>query len=182
MRYAHRQGSSWPLAYHFPYLVAIIQLRCDPEATLGDFKFLRLVCRSFDRLFAPIVLSSIHVFYASPSGKVLARSHQLRALTTGYDRLSHVQELTLHSWDWVFRSHSRFSPPIPEKPRLRDVVKSALWRYVLIPIGYALWTLYIDPTSLGRRISNVTARARSRKYVKKTENISFQLPNVRKVK
>ncbi|KIL64377.1 hypothetical protein M378DRAFT_163413 [Amanita muscaria Koide BX008] len=154
------------------------ELLRDPGATLVDFKHLRLVCRVFDRVFASIVLSSIHAFYTSPKGKVLARCHQLQALTTGYDRLAYVEELILHSWDWVFHS---FSTPSSKSSGLKEVVKSKVWNFVLVPAGYVLWTLYIDPTAVGRQVRKRLARAQAKKVVKQIEDVSFQLPNVRRV-
>ncbi|KAK2460400.1 hypothetical protein APHAL10511_007565 [Amanita phalloides] len=153
-------------------------LALDPETTLQEFKNLRLVCKPFDTIFAPIVLSSIHVFYPSHRGKVLARCHQLRALTAISNEFSCVKTLTLHSWDWVFQTYARLEPNSDYKTQ----VKAILWNYILVPAGYILWTLYIDPSVLPRQAHKFWARRRAKHYIKHIDRVSFHLPHVQCVR
>ncbi|KAF8629345.1 hypothetical protein AX15_003496 [Amanita polypyramis BW_CC] len=181
-----RRSPQQPLAC-LSYLPAEILLQIgseilrDPETTIVEFKNLRLVCRSLNYVFTPIVLSSIHVFYPLPRGKVLSRFQQLRALTGGLNQLSHVRTLTLNSWDWIFQAHGRFGHVRFSDSDRRALIKAILWNYVLVPAGYFFWALYIDPAALPRQMRKVLARARAKRYVKHIDRISFQLPNVRRV-
>ena len=163
-------------------VVTCRQIQQDPETTIVEFKHLRLVCRSLNSIFTPIVLSSIHVFYPSPRGKILARFHQLRALTGNSDQLSHVRILTLNSWDWVFQAHGRFGPIRLSDSNRKALIKAIIWKYILVPVGYLFWTLYIDPMALPRQMRKVLARVRARRHVKHIDRVSFQLSNVHHVK
>lgn len=158
------------------------QVLRNPGSTLVDFKNLRLVCKPLDIVFAPVVLSSIHLFYPSPKGKILARCHQLRALAAASTGLSCVKTLTLHSWDWIFQAYGRYGSIRLSESGYKTLVKAILWDYVAVPIGYLVWTLYIDPTILPRQVRKCLARARARRYANHIDRVSLQLPSVHHVK
>ena len=158
------------------------QVLRNPGSTLADFKHLRLVCKPLDIIFAPVVLSSIHLFYPSPKGKILARCHQLRALTEASTGLSCVKTLTLHSWDWIFQTYGRYGSIRLSETGYKTLMKAMLWDYVAVPIGYLVWTLYIDPTVLPRQVRKSLARARARRYAKQIDRVDLQLPSVHRVK
>ena len=148
--------------------------------TLREIKKLRLVCKSLDRAFAPIVLSNIHVFHRENwRGRVRPPTqhdgtcdeiHQLFTLLRKSDQLSHVRSLTLHSWDWLLRPYRRSSaqPTTGVTSMCKQLAQLMTWP--IFPfLGYLVLSQHIGPRSLLPRLYRGTS-------------ISAQFQNVTSVK
>ncbi|KAF8628043.1 hypothetical protein AX17_006047 [Amanita inopinata Kibby_2008] len=140
-------------------------------------KMLRLVCKSFDRAFAPIVLWRITIF--GPSYKpLLSNLNQFRVLSEGYDRLTQVKSITIHSWSWIFSS---IEGPYWCRPPIYTAIPNAVIAFTLVYPIYYLFRYSFRPRNLPKDFGNTLIRLQARYLLKVLGDGSFKLPNVRSV-
>ncbi|KAF8622981.1 hypothetical protein AX15_006579 [Amanita polypyramis BW_CC] len=143
----------------------------DPETTLKDIRELRLVCKSINRVFAPVALSKIHVFcedlfYRDHSPYSLsANSEQLCCLVNGSGYVSYARTLVLHPWD-----------PMSRKYKTYTYYKRAAKRML------REFAAHMRHPRDVCRFSEFVVRLKARNHIKRINEISFDLPNVRCVR
>ncbi|KAM6498837.1 hypothetical protein JOM56_006785 [Amanita muscaria] len=147
-----------------------------PSSDGKSCKNLRLVCRVFDKLFAPVVLSNMRIFNHShnPAGpfttQELSNFEQFCLLSRGSERTSYVRTITLDSWNWVYE------PDVPFLPEFSRT-KPPTWKSVLARSAHVIQ----DPKGVSQRIHAEKRRNEVKRHVE-SKNISFQLPNVQSVR
>ncbi|KIL71362.1 hypothetical protein M378DRAFT_213703 [Amanita muscaria Koide BX008] len=136
------------------------ELNTEPDDDLTLYKQLRLVCRAFDRAFAPIVLSNIRIFNERVQDTHLL-AHQFYVLTRGSHRLSYVKSVSLGSWNWLYELHDSLWSKC-------ERTKGMFWEVVRL-------------IRLLQRICEARRRYDLKRDIKRRGCVSFQLANVQRL-
>ena len=148
-----------------------------PDTTFDQFKALRLVCKTFDEITTPRVLSCICLFVHGDN--VLANLRQLQSLVhpKPNGRLHLTDGLVIKNWKWIY-GESHFMS-------FRDMRNTGLWvpgiilNSTVLPFIYFLGILF-TPQFLPVGIFNTAVRLRARHRLSQTARLDM-LPNVRSV-
>ncbi|KAK2464694.1 hypothetical protein APHAL10511_003270 [Amanita phalloides] len=141
-----------------------------PKMMFGHFKQLRLVCKAFDRLLAPIVLSSLVVFRGDSSS---VKSEMLLSLIHGSSHISYAKKLVLNSWD----SGDPVMPPYHYRDR---VALEAFRSLCVLPVKWVCGVI-ANPKNTRGRLRELRVRLRAKKCIARMDQISFDLPSVQTV-
>ncbi|KAF8637266.1 hypothetical protein AX17_002946 [Amanita inopinata Kibby_2008] len=152
------------------------ELLQDPETTFEDFRTLRLVCKAFDALYAPIVLSAIQLFKNATLSSGLMQIHDLMV---GSDSLEHsAKTITIAGWRWIYGSPSFISVRQMRMPGW--LLPGICLNVTVLPICYVLRCVF-RADEIPRRFINMINRARARRCVSRLPD-KVKFPNVRCVK
>ncbi|KAK2465483.1 hypothetical protein APHAL10511_002375 [Amanita phalloides] len=144
-----------------------------PETTFGQFKQLRLVCKFFDQVFAPIVLSSILVFHDDYS--TTANCEMLLSLISGSGYASYAKKLVLNSSQWDSRE------TVMPSDDGEDSADQEAFRSSCVPLKKWLYQTIAVPKNAGRRPREPTIELKAKEYIEHIDQVSFNLPNVQTV-
>ncbi|KAK2464692.1 hypothetical protein APHAL10511_003268 [Amanita phalloides] len=142
-----------------------------PETTFGQFKQLRLVCKFFDQVFAPIVLSSILVFRGDSF--TTANCEMLLSLISGSGYASYAKKLVLNSW--VSRETVM---PSDDGGDIAD--QEGFWSSC-VPLTKWIYQVIAVPKNTGRRPREATIELKAEEYIECIDQVSFNLPSVQTV-
>ncbi|KAF8634137.1 hypothetical protein AX17_004277 [Amanita inopinata Kibby_2008] len=146
----------------------------------ANIKMLRLVCKSFDRAFAPVVLSRVPIFSFNDDRirRPLPYLQQYSFLRAGSDSLTHVKSISIYSWKWIFNTLDRsYWRQLP----VYEAVPLAIINCTLIyPLVYLL-SRCLTPQMLPLDLVHLSARLEARVLRKVLSECFFKLPNVQSV-
>ncbi|KAK2464691.1 hypothetical protein APHAL10511_003267 [Amanita phalloides] len=141
-----------------------------PQTTFKQFKQLRLICKWFDQVFAPIVLSSVVVFSSYSS---TVNCEMLLSLISGSGYASYAKKLVLNSWDLR-------EVILPSDDAEDGAAPGTFWSSCIPPIKWIYGVIAV-PKKARRRLREPRAVLKAKEYVECIDQVSFNLPSVQTV-
>ena len=147
----------------------------DPCTTFDQLKSLRLVCRSFNHVIAPRVLSCVRLFGNNPVSNI-RRLHAM--FSSNSNRHLHLTNTLVLSWKWRYEHFSVFVS-FRTMRILNRWVYGMIWNSTIAPFVYLYVVLFL-PRFLPLRACDLVARLHARYHLSQA-SVRNTMPNIRRV-